>query len=135
MIIDTHERILLWQNEVQKIAKQFPELLEEFDFILVSCSMEIITFRNTDFTLRFLYAYERYQMESNLQMPLAMISFGNEKKVMNLIDIFKVHYTELNFYKLMGEINAKTNDQSVTYQLLVREYVLPLLRSKTLMNL
>ena len=82
------DRAELWKNEIAQLLDLFQEFLDEFNLNLYGCSMERISFCNDKFFFHVTYAYDRYQMEQNTEMPLAMIVFGNGLIEKNLIEIF-----------------------------------------------
>lgn len=129
MNTDSKVRINLWSKEILNIIEKYNEFFNEFNFILYECSMEKISFSNNRYIINFLYAYDRYQMEMNIEMPLAMISFSDGKNTKNLIEIFQSNLDSINFYEKLGQLNQTTNDQSVTYSILIKEYIIPLLKN------
>ncbi len=129
MNTDSKARINLWSKEILNIIEKYNEFFNEFNFILYECSMEKISFSNNSYIINFLYAYDRYQMEMNFEMPLAMISFSDGNNTKNLIEIFNSNLDSINFYEKLGQLNQTTNDQSVTYSILIKEYIVPLLKN------
>lgn len=124
-------RMDLWHKEVNRIIDVFDFMLSELNMTLISCSMERISFSNGELYVHFGYVYDRFQKENNIDMP--MILFGNDKIEKNLIDIFKEKVVNVDFYELMGNLNKETNDQSLTYSIIIRKYITPFLRNDILL--
>ncbi len=94
--------------------------------------MERISFCNDKFFFHITYAYDRYQMEQNTEMPLAMIVFGDGSKEKNLIEIFNEKINNIDIYSELRILNQKTNDQGLTYNILLKKYVIPLINKNQL---
>lgn len=125
-------RIKLWNKEINSLIDVYKELIINFDFVLTECSMEKISFSNNNYIINFLYAYDRYQMEMNIEMPLALISFSDGYRTKTIAEIFEDKVCGVKFYEKLNELNKKTNDQSITYQIMIVEYIIPLLKNGTL---
>lgn len=126
-------RISLWYKEVNRLIDIFDSMLSELNMTLIKCSMERISFSNGGLLIHFDYTYDRYQKESNLDMPMAMILFGNSNVEKNLIDVFKEKVADVDIYELMGDLNKETNDQSITYLHIINKYIITYLRSNNLL--
>lgn len=125
-------RAELWRNEMIRLIDLYEEFITEFNLSLHSCSMERIVFCNDRFFFNIGYAYDRYQMENNTDMPLAIIIFGNGIVEKNIIDIFKEKLSDVDFYNELRILNEETNDQSLTYKVLLEKYIVPLIKKNQL---
>jgi hypothetical protein len=127
-------RIDLWHKEVNRLIDIFDFMLSELNMTLIKCSMERISFSNGELHIHFGYVYDRYQKENNTDMPMAMILFGNDKIEKNLIDIFKEKVANVDFFELMGSLNKETNDQSITYSIIIQNHIFPFLRNNNFLS-
>ena len=125
-------RTELWKNEIFRLVDLYEDFLTEFNLTLHSCSMERIVFCNDKFYFNITYAYDRYQMESNTVMPLAMIVFENSFSEKSIIDVFKEKIPSVDIYNEMRVLNEKTNNQGVTYKVLLKKYIAPLINNNQL---
>jgi len=120
-------RAELWGRELFRLFDLYEEFLSKFDLNLYGCSMEKITFCNDKFFFHITYAYDRYQMECNNEMPLTMIYFGNGIVEKSIIDIFKEKLNTIDIYNELQVLNQETNDQGITYKILLENYITPLI--------
>lgn len=125
-------RTELWKNEMLRLFDLYEDFLTEFNLTLHSCSMERIVFCNDKFFFNITYAYDRYQMESNTDMPLAMIIFGNSLVEKSIIDVFNEKITTVDIYNELRVLNEETNNQDLTYKVLLTKYIAPLINNNQL---
>jgi len=125
-------RTELWKNEMFRLIDLYEEFLTEFNLRLYSCSMERIVFCNDKFLFNITYAYDRYQKEQNNEMQLAMISFGNGITETTIIDVFKEKIKTIDIYSELQRLNQETNNQGLTYQILINKYLTQLIKQNQL---
>lgn len=125
-------RLKLWNRELNHLFDLFEKFLNEFNLHLYSCSMGRITFCNDEFFFHVTYAYDRYQQESNLEMPLGMISFEKGTIKKNIIDVFKEKVSSIDIYEELRLLNEETKSQGLTYKILLDNYITPLINKNEL---
>lgn len=126
------KRAELWKNEIFHLLELYNEFLTEFKLNLYSCSMERISFCNDEFFFHVTYSFDRYQIEQNTEMPIAMIVFGNGSIEKNIIEVFKEKINTVDIYAELRLLNQKTKNQGLTYQILLNEYLTPLIKQNQL---
>ena len=67
-------------------------------------------------------------------MPMAMISFSENDREENLIELFKRKLPEIDIYELIGQKNSKTDSQDLTYVEIIEQYLVQYLSDKVLFN-
>lgn len=125
-------RAELWKNEILNLLDLFQDFLDEFNLNLYSCNMERISFFNGKFFFHVTYAYDRFQMEQNTEMPLTMLVFGNGSIEKNLIEIFNEKINNIDVYSELRILNQETNNQGLTYNILLKKYIVPLINRNQL---